>query len=123
MANALEQANRRHAAEVRPADKPRHATPTTSELERLLAGIDQGKANELMAAWDRASRESGATMGEAMWSLAMLQARILASGEMGDEQVWVAARFAELVAAALPAMMLAVEQAKRKAEGKPEHDG
>lgn len=105
------------------AERPAETVgPTASEVASLLAGVSQETTNALIAAWDAATTEHGATMGEAMWALAMLQARVLASAEMGDEQVWVAGRFAELVQLALPAMMMAVERAKRLGGERPPND-
>jgi hypothetical protein len=106
---------------VSPDPGPRPGTLNT-DLARLLEGIRQDKSNQLYEAFNKAAEANVASLPEAQWAVAMLQARVLAMAEMGGEQVWVAARFAEMVTAALPAMMLAVEQGRRTKAGKPAHD-
>lgn len=114
MANALERASEAAPEATAPA------APGATDVAQLLEGIRQDASNELMRVFDEASRITGATMGEVMWAIAMVQARILASAQLGDEAEWVARRFHELVQCALPAMMMAVEKARR--EGKPPND-
>lgn len=109
------------------ADLAASAPPETPRAQAtdaavLLASVDQGRANELLRLFDQAAAELKPNMGEAMWAIAMLQARILASAEMGEQQIWAAARFAELVQLAFPAMVLKVEQARRQATGAPASD-
>jgi leucyl aminopeptidase (aminopeptidase T) len=96
--------------------------PSPTEVAKLLADVDQGKANHLMRAFDQAAGETGARNCEVMWALAMLQARVLAAAPMGDVQVWTAGRFAEMVRLAYPALALAVEKVRRARSGELEHD-
>jgi hypothetical protein len=116
MPNPLEVAA---AAVVEPEAPAKPAESGPSEAALLLEGVNQQTANELLRVFDEATRITDAKMGEIMWTLAMLQARVLASAELGDEAEWVARRFHELVRLALPAMMMAVERAKREAKGTP----
>lgn len=96
--------------------------PSQAEMRAMLEGIRQAVSNDLVQTLEDAARRAGATMGELMWAVAMLQARVLASAEMGDQQVWTAGRFSDLVRLALPAMMLAVERAKHAQPGTHPHD-
>jgi len=72
------------------------------DLEQLLAGIDQGVANELMEAFRVAAADLGVDDNTAMWALAQLEAAIIANGRPGREQSWRAQRFREMVYVALP---------------------
>ena len=118
MPNPLEVAAGAAPAEpAKPAAKPEEVL---SDAAVLLAGVNQDISNELVRVFDEASRITGAKMGDAMWAMAMLQARVLASAQFGDEQEWAARRFHELVRLALPGMMMAVEKSKR--EGRPPND-
>ncbi len=96
--------------------------PTRTELAILLADIDHDKSNFLVAAFNTAAAKVQAHNGEAMWAIAMLQARVLAMADMGEAQTWAANRFFEMVRVALPGMILAVEQARRSADGSRSHD-
>jgi hypothetical protein len=118
MANALERATARASA---PAPKPDEPMSPT-DVARLLEGVDQDKANAMVSAFEAVAQQEQAKNPEAMWAVAILQARVLAAAEMGNEQVWVAARFQEMVALALPAMILATEKGRRAAMGEPKHD-
>lgn len=108
--------------EVAPAEEV-PAARRPSDTAVLLAGIDQNKSLALLKCFDEAAAQLQPSMGDMMWCVAQLQARVLASAQMGNEQVWVAGRFHELLQAAFPAMVLAVEHAKRKAQGGPPSDG
>lgn len=105
-----------------PPDPPPRERTRQTDLAALLEGTDQQLANELYEAFNAKAAENGARMPEAMWAVAMLQARILAQAEMGQTQTWVAGRFHEMVTAALPGMMLAVERGRRAFEGLPPSD-
>ena len=96
--------------------------PSPSDVALLLRDVSQDDANQLMRAFDEEAFKLEARNPTAMWALAMLWAKILASAEIGDEQTWAAARFGEMLQLALPAMMLAVEKAKRLSQGRPSHD-
>jgi hypothetical protein len=96
-------------------------TPVRTEVAEMLAGVDQGKANFLMQAFDHAAGETQAQYSEAMWAIAMLQARVLALAELGPTQIWAAERFAEMVRLALPAVMLQQEKQRRQASGGLSH--
>ena len=97
-------------------------TPSLTEVAQLLAGIDQVKADFMMQAFQHAAAEVKAHNPEAMWAIAMLQARMLANAQMGSEQHWVAHRFFDMVRIAIPAMILEVEQVRRQREGELPHD-
>lgn len=104
-----------------PEAPPRPATERT-QVAQLLAGINQDLANDLYETFNQRALELGVNNPEAMWAVAMLQARVLAAAEIGDQQMWVAARFNEMVKVALPAMIAAVERGKRAHEGRQPHD-
>lgn len=89
-----------------------------SEIEKLLEGIDQGKANWLMNGFARGVAHCNATTGEVMWTLAMLQAACLAEIPMGEQQVWAANRMREMLEIALPGAVMRNEQAHAQAEGR-----
>lgn len=90
--------------------------PDDGELEQLLEGVDQGKANWLMAIFAEAVRHANAKTGEVMWTLAMLQAAVLAEIPMGEHQQWAAERMRELLQIALPGAVMRNEQAHAKVE-------
>jgi hypothetical protein len=83
------------------------------DVVQLLRLTSQDKANALVAAFAAASLEHASSWADAAWAVAMLQAKLLAMAPMGNDQVWAAANFSELVQIALPAAMLA----QRDAEG------
>ena len=97
-------------------------SPSPSEVAELLSRVDQDKANELVAAFDGAATRLHAQIAEAMWALAMLQARVLATAPMGPVQVTTAAHMADMVRIALPGMMLAIERGRREATGEQPFD-
>ena len=88
-------------------------TDVGADAAQLLRSLDQDRFNRLLAAFNHAAMSINATNTEAMWGVAMLQAQVLARGEFGAEQTWVARMFGELVRIALPGAMMQAEVVKR----------
>jgi hypothetical protein len=105
------------------AETPAPDHETRTDTAELLDGIDQERANLLVEAFDKAAARIKATNPEAMWAVALLQARVLSHAEIGREQIWVAQRFADLVTLALPATIMRREHALRAAAWQPPFDG
>jgi predicted transcriptional regulator len=93
------------------------AIPISPEARSLLEQVDQDRANALMEGFSDVCRAVGATTPEIMWTIAMLEARVLATYEIGDDQQQAAMQFSDLLAAALPAAIMALEHAKMAMRG------
>lgn len=91
--------------------------PVSPETKVLLEQVSQDRANELMTAFSDACRGIGATTAEIMWTVAMLQARVIATFNMGDDQKQAALQFGEMLLVALPSAILALEHAKMAMRG------
>lgn len=93
------------------------AVPISPETRALLEQVEQDRANALMEGFADVCRAVGATTPEIMWTIAMLEARVIATYEIGEPQVQAAAQFSDLLAAALPAAIMALEHAKLAMRG------
>lgn len=91
--------------------------PISPETRALLEQVDQDRANALMEGCADVARALGATTPEIMWTIAMLEARVIATFEIGEPQRQAAEQFSELLAAALPAAIMALEHAKMAMRG------
>lgn len=89
----------------------------SEETLELLRCVPQDRANALMMAFADACRSIQATTPEIMWTIAMLEARVIATYQIGEPQQRAASQFSELLAAALPAAILALEHAKLAMSG------
>jgi hypothetical protein len=91
--------------------------PVSPETKALLEQVQQDRANSLLTAFADACRGLGATTEEIMWTIAMLEARVIATFELGEAQKAAAMQFSELLGVALPPAILALERAKMAMRG------
>lgn len=90
----------------------------------LLEGVDIHQVAHLTRAFDiMAQRMNGVTNSTALWAIASLLAKIMAGCAL-DEQLMTATgqRFSEMLKAAYPAMVRAIEEAERMQAGRPQYD-
>ena len=83
-----------------------------SEVANMLAEIDQGRCNLLLIAFNDATFKWQSTTVEVMWTLAMMQAQVLARAELGGEQTWAATRMGEMLRIALPGAIMQAHQGR-----------
>jgi hypothetical protein len=99
------------------AEQTEFFLPVSAETKALLEQISQDRANALMTAFSDACRSVGATTPEIMWTVAMLQARVIATFDIGDAQKNAAMQFGEMLMVSLPSAILALEHAKMAMRG------
>ena len=90
----------------------------------LLAGVDHNHVAHLTRAFDiMAEKCGGISNSTALWALAMLIAKILASTSLNTELMDATGqRFSAMLKAAYPAMVRALEDAQRQQEGRQPYD-
>ena len=100
------------AADATVTCNPEPEQAVRSEVANMLAEIDQGRCNDLLAEFNHACRKWQSTTAEVMWALAMLQAQVLARAELGGEQTWAATRMGEMLRIALPGAIMQAHQGR-----------
>ncbi len=95
----------------------------TSE-EQLLEGVDIHHVAHLTRAFDiMAQRLNGVSNSTALWAIASLLAKIMASCSMDPHLMQsTGERFSQMLKAAYPAMVKAIEEAERAETGRPQYD-
>lgn len=98
--------------------------PSQFSEEQLLEGVDIYQVAHLTRAFDiMAQRLNGVSNSTALWAIASLLAKIMASYSMDDAAMTATGqRFSEMLKAAYPAMVKAVEEAQRVESGRPQYD-
>jgi hypothetical protein len=92
--------------------------------DQLFAGVDHNHVAHMTRAFDiMAERLGGVSNSSALWALATLVAKILASTAMDPVLMdAMGQRFSGMLKTAYPAMVRALEDAQRQQEGRPPYD-
>ena len=98
--------------------------PSQFTQDTLLEGVDIHQVAHLTRAFDiMAQRLNGVSNSTALWALASLLAKIMASCAMDPQLMQITGeRFSEMLKTAYPAMVKAIEQAERADSGRPQYD-
>ena len=90
----------------------------------LMEGVDQGQVAHLVRAFDiMASKMGTVSNSTALWALATLLAKIMAGCALDQDLLDATGRrFSDMLRAAYPAMVQAVELIQRDADGRPQYD-
>jgi hypothetical protein len=98
--------------------------PSQFSEEQLLEGVDIYQVAHLTRAFDiMAQKMNGVSNSTALWALASLLAKIMASCSMDPAMMDATGkRFSEMLKAAYPAMVKAIEEAERMETGRPQYD-
>ena len=93
-------------------------------LNELLDGVEPSHAEHLVRAFDIMAAKLGhVTNSTALWAIATLLAKVFAGCSLDDAlMAATGARFSEMLRAAYPAMVQALEADRREAEGRPPFD-
>lgn len=103
---------------------PSQQLPLLDLSDEVLAGVDHRAVEHLTRSFDiMADKLGGISNSTALWALAMLVAKIMASCAM-DPQLMDATgqRFSAMLKTAYPVMVRALEHAQRRDEGRPQYD-
>jgi hypothetical protein len=98
--------------------------PSQTEATIELSDVDQRACQHLMRAFDiMADKLGGVSNGTAMWALALLLGKIFATAAM-DHDIMEATsqRFSDMLRAAYPIQVKAVEEVMRQHDGRPRYD-
>ena len=92
--------------------------------DALLSGVDHRQVQHLTRAFDiMADRLGVVSNSTALWSLAMLLAKILANTALHPEITDATGqRFSDMLRAAYPVMVRTLETVQREQDGRPEYD-
>jgi len=92
--------------------------------DALMVGVDEHQVMHLTKAFDvMAQRLGGITNSTAMWAIATMLARIFAAASL-DEDVMshTGQRFSDMLRAAYPMVVKAIEETERERSGRPAYD-
>lgn len=91
---------------------------------QLLQGVDHNHCAHLTRAFDiMADKLGGVSNSTALWSIATLLSKILAAAtDHEGMQEQTAERFARMLKAAYPVMVRALEDVRRREDGRPPFD-